>query len=186
MFDLESEIQNMHRMGKLLVVSNLFKDLDPKAIEHNDVIMENKAGRGGGQHLMLDIWDSRNDDIKDQKHLQPVVLRMLEIFETFNPALKVRNYRIEHRVYIVDDEKFTGRIHDDSCEYSILLYYRIDSDIKGGVLYFYDDDAEHIIDSYIPNTGDLVILDGVHALGELYATTIATRSIIIVHINSED
>ncbi len=174
-------------MGKLCVVSGQFKDLDPKIVEHNNVIMENKAGDGGGRHLLLDIWDSRNDDIKDQQHLQPIVGRMLEIFRICKPTLEIRNYRIEHRVYMMNEEKFTGRIHDDSCEYSILLYYRIDADIRGGQLHFYDDEAKHVIDVYTPHTGDVVILNGVHALGTLFATTTnATRAIIIVQVNSED
>lgn len=102
-------------------------------------------------------------------------------------AISIDNYRIEHRVYILDDEKFVGRIHDDSCEYSLVLYYRIDKDVRGGRLNFYDDDAKNIVDFHDPQVGDLVILNGVHAVGELYAiSNKSVRSIIIVHINSEE
>jgi len=54
---------------------------------------------------------------------------MIRVFEERKPDVKIRNYRIEHRVYILDEEKFIGRIHDDSCEFSLVLYYRIDSGI---------------------------------------------------------
>ena len=155
-------------------------------LEHNHVIMHNKAGYGGGQHLMRDIWDSTIDDPIDQKYLTPFIKKIMTYFTSVMTEVKIRNYRIEHRIYIMDETPFTGQLHDDSCEYSAVLYYRIDDDIQGGQLLFYDDDANHIIDTYQPTVGDLVIFNGVHSVGPLYAKKTATRSIIIVHINSED
>jgi len=55
-------------MGKLHVVHHFCKDLCV-SIEHTNVVMEHKAGTGGGQHLLRDIWDSRQDEVKEQKGL---------------------------------------------------------------------------------------------------------------------
>jgi len=173
-------------MAKFHVIANFCKDLRLETIEHDNVVMENKAGKGGGLHLLRDIWDSRQDDESSQNALHSLVAQMIHAFKKLKPDVVIKNHRIEHRVYILDEEKFVGRIHDDSCEYSLLLYYRIDSDIRGGTLNFYDDDAEKITDSHVPSTGDLVIFAGVHALGEVYAVKKAIRSVVIVHINSED
>jgi hypothetical protein len=158
-----------------------------KALEHDDVVMENKSGNGGGKHLMFDIWDSTTDPIEDQKHLAIFVDKMMEYFKSAMKSVKIENYRVEHRVYIMNkEEKFIGKIHDDSCEYSVILYYRIDDGIVGGTLHFYDDDAKIILDSHTPKLGDLVILSGVHAIGELSATLPnSKRSILILQINSE-
>jgi hypothetical protein len=155
-------------------------------LEHDNVIMENKVGDGSGRHLMLDIWDSTNDLIEDQKYLAVFVTIIMEYFKTALKTVKIANYRLEHRVYIMDEESFIGKIHDDSCEYSVILYYLIDDEIVGGELNFYDDDATMILDCYQPKVGDMVILSGVHAVGKLYATKkYAKRCILILQINSE-
>ena len=173
-------------MGKLHVLAKFSQDLHLETIEHDGIIMEHKSGEGGGKHLIRDIWDSQLDEIGEQRGLQTIVGEMIDTFKKLY-AISIDNYRIEHRVYILDDEKFVGRIHDDSCEYSLVLYYRIDKDVRGGRLNFYDDDAKNIVDFHDPQVGDLVILDGVHAVGELYAISKkSVRSIIIVHINSEE
>lgn len=174
-------------MGKLFVTKGFLKGLpDVSTLDHTKVIMDHQVGFGGGKHLIRDIWDSTLDNIKDQNKMAPFVNAMLKCFQTHNKNIVIRNYRIEHRVYVLDEEKFIGKIHDDSCEYSIILYYRIDDQIQGGELNFYDDDGETILDVHKPNVGDLVILNGVHAVGEMYTKSEATRSILIVQINSED
>ncbi len=171
----------------MLFVEDNFLNLDVKKIEHDNIVMENKSGIGGGKHLMLDIWDSREDDEKDQQNLKPFVDPMMVYFRKKMPHIKIKNYRIEHRVYEMDkDETFTGRVHDDSCEYSMVLYYRIDENIQGGVLHFYDDDGKIITNSYHPKVRSLVIFNGVHSVGKLSASKLSRRSIIIIQINSED
>ena len=44
-------------MGKIVVIENVLTSDLPNisTIKHDNVIMENKAGEGGGLHLMLDI-----------------------------------------------------------------------------------------------------------------------------------
>lgn len=112
---------------------------------------------------------------------------MMKHFQENMKSVIIRNYRIEHRVYIMNEVNFKGIIHDDSCEYSMVLYYRMDKEKRGGQLLFYDDDGEEILDIFQPTQGNLVIFSGVHSVGELCSTTSkATRSILIFHINSED
>lgn len=159
--------------------------LDIAPLEHNNVVMHNKAGQGGGDHILRDIWDSTVDSIDDQQYLAPAAQQMLAYFRGVMPDVVIRNYRLEHRIYIMDNVPFVGKMHDDSCEYSVVHYYRIDPDIRGGLLHFYDDD-ERALDVYTPKVGDTVVFTGLHSVGELSAVKPATRSIIICHINSED
>jgi hypothetical protein len=116
------------------------------------------------------VWDSTIDLIEDQKYLVVFVTIMMEYFKSALKTINIDNYRVEHRVYIMDEESLIGKIHDDSCDYSVILYYLIDDDIVGGELNFYDDDATMILDSYQPKVGDMVILEGVHAVGKLCQT----------------
>jgi hypothetical protein len=159
---------------------------DISELEDTDPIMENKVGVGGGQHLMLDIWDSNLDDPSELKHLRPVVKVIMSCFTKLMPDVKIRNYRVEHRVYVLDAEPFVGMIHDDSCEYSAIFYYRIDDSIRGGPLLFYDDEGSKVLETYQPVVGDIVILNGVHAVGSVHAEPSGRRTIIILQINSEE
>lgn len=173
-------------MGKKYVLKG-FKLPGVEKLAHDTVVMENKAGTGGGRHLMLDIWDSTQDHPDELKDLRPFVAAMLQVFEAQMKSVTIRNYRVEHRVYVMDKEEFVGRIHDDSCEFTIIWYYHIDPDIVGGALRFFDDDGTREIDSFTPAQNDLLILDGVHALGPMSAKRSDTRrSILIVQINSEE
>ena len=76
---------------------------------------------------------------------------MMKHFQENMQSVIIRNYRIEHRVYIMDE------VNDDSSEYSMVFYYRIDKEIRGGQLIFYDDDGEEILDTFQPKQGNLVI-----------------------------
>ncbi len=174
-------------MPKLFSINIKSKELPSiKELEHDNLIMENKVGVGFGIHLIKDIWDSTIDSLQELTYLAPFVKKMMDIFTHNFKDVKIDNYRVEHRVYIMDKNSFIGKVHDDSCEYSVILYYRIDNAIVGGTLHFYDDEAETILDSYTPHVGDLVVLNGVHAIGELYATIPnQKRSILILQINSE-
>jgi len=177
----------------MLHVARQPANLDTSALDAcQHVVMDNKAGMGGGAHILRDIWDSTTDAVEAQAdaHLNRVAEAMLTTFRETVPACVITNYRLEHRIYEfkTGDAVFQGAMHDDSCEYSVVFYYRIDAGISGGSVQFFDADTELPSTCFVPTQGDMLVLQGLHAVSDLgicpdIAT--ATRSIVILHINSE-
>lgn len=71
-------------MGKLHVFANFSQDLHLETIEHDGIVMEHKSGKGGGKHLIRDIWDSQLVDIGEQRGLQTIVGQIQEIVCNFD------------------------------------------------------------------------------------------------------
>lgn len=136
---------------------------------------------------MCQIWDSRQDSDSELGPLEPFVSEMLRHAIAVLPHVSVHNYRLEHREYVMGAESFVGAMHDDSCEYSVLYYPRIDSGIVGGELQFHDQNTYEVISSYLPRVGDLLVITGLHPVATLSTTQEdQVRTILIMHINSEE
>ena len=166
---------NIIKVKNISLEASFIERISKHSISNDEYMI----GTGGGKHIVYNQWTSDKLPQKDTNEyhefldLQPLIQTMLQTFKMFYPDYKTEGnyfyYQTEHRLYIMDEEIFEGEIHNDSCDYTIICYYKIGDKIRGGTLILYEEDECTIKEKYQPQQGDIVMFSGTHSVGNLYA-----------------
>ena len=155
----------------------------------NSTLFKNSLGNDIGLHINTIIADASIPEECDEKDLNiieefdDIITKMLQCFKEQYPNNIIKNYSLEHRLYVMNDHEkcFEGNIHDDCCPYTIICYYHIGKNIKGGELKVYDENG-NILNKRVPQSGDIIIFSGEHQV----CSVGTTKYISCDHINMMD